>query len=65
MTKKVSKEMIWGAYVVLTVILGVVGYLIGMKNKNGGLYASVGVVLGAVISIILWVTVGKKMSESK
>ena len=63
MTMKVSKKMIWGAYAVLIVILGVVGYFIGKKYEKEELYSGIGLVLGVVISIILWVTVGKKMSD--
>lgn len=63
MTKKLSKELIWGAYAVLIVILGTVGYFVGKKFGNAEIYSSVGVVLGAVISIVLWISWGKKNSK--
>lgn len=63
MNKKVSKEMIWGFYAVLILVLGVIGYFVGNKNNKGAYYVFGGVLIGVVISIILWVTVGKKMSE--
>lgn len=64
MTNKISKNIIWGVYAVLTVILGSIGYFIG---KNHGtnyakLYSIVGVVIGVTISIILWTSWGKKNS---
>lgn len=58
-----SKEMIWGAYAVLMVVLGVIGYFVGKKQNKAEIYASTGIVLGAIISVILWITVGKKMTE--
>lgn len=64
MAKKVSKEMIWMVYAILIVMLGIISYFIGKKNKKGKLYASIGVLLGVVISVILWMSVGKKMVES-
>lgn len=65
MSKKVSKEMIWAVYVILIIILIISGYFIGKKNEKGGLYAIIGAILGILISEILWVTVGKKMSEGE
>lgn len=59
-----SKEMIWGAYAILILVLGVIGYFVGKSKGKSELYSSVGVVIGAVISIVLWVTVGKKMASS-
>lgn len=61
--KKIPKEAIWGFYVVLIIILGFVGYYIGNKNNKGELYASIGLSIGAVLSILLWVTVGKNLSK--
>jgi len=63
MVKKISKKLIWGAYAVLIVILGVVGYFVGKKSGKPEIYASAGVVLGAVISIVLWLAWGKKNSK--
>lgn len=59
----VSKEMIWGVYAVLIVVLGVIGYFVGKKYGRSEVYASAGVAIGAVISILLWITVGKKMTK--
>jgi len=58
-----SKEKIWAFYAVLIVVFGVIGYFIGKKQFKPELYASFGVLIGAVLCVILWVTVGKKMSE--
>lgn len=63
MDKKVSKEMIWGFYGVLIIVLSVVGYFIGLKKNKEKLYAIIGMIIGVMISIILWLTVGKKMSS--
>ncbi len=57
-----SKEKIWAFYAVLIAILGVVGYVAGKKHGKGEMYAVVGLLVGAVISIGLWLTVGKKMA---
>lgn len=61
--KKIPKEAIWGSYVVLILILGSVGYYIGNKNNKGELYASIGVSIGAILSILLWITVGKNLAK--
>lgn len=58
--KKKSKEVIWRYYAILILILGSIAYYIGNKNNKGELYASIGVSIGALLSILLWVTVGKK-----
>ena len=55
--------MIWGAYAVLIVVLGVIGFFVGKKHGKSELYASVGVAAGALISVALWFLVGKKMTE--
>lgn len=55
-----SKEKIWAFYAILIIVLGVVGYVVGKKKDKGEVYAGAGLLLGAVLSIILWVTVGKK-----
>lgn len=59
---KMSKNTVWASYAVLILILGVIGYFVGKKQDKAELFASLGVVIGAVISIVLWVMVGKKMS---
>ena len=50
-------------YIVLILILGAVGYLVGHKNGKGELYGSVGLALGAVISVVLWFAWGKSHSD--
>jgi hypothetical protein len=57
--KKVSKTTLIVAYVVLILILGAIGYWVGHKNGKGELYGSVGLALGAVISVVLWFAWGK------
>ena len=61
--KKIPKEAIWGSYVVLILILGSVGYYIGNKNNKGELNASIGESIGAILSILLWITVGKNLAK--
>ena len=58
-----KKEMIWIFYAVLIIVLGVIGYFVGKKNQKTELYTSIGVVVGTVISILLWVSVGEKISQ--
>ena len=50
-------------YIVLILILGAIGYLVGHKNGKGELYGSVGLALGAVISVVLWFAWGKSHSD--
>jgi VIT1/CCC1 family predicted Fe2+/Mn2+ transporter len=63
MYKKMSKEMILGSYVIMILILGIIGYFIGKTQENAVLYSTVGVVVGSLLSFVLWETVGKKMSS--
>lgn len=58
----VSKEMIFGSYAVIILVLGLIGYFIGKKKYEGGKFAGIGMFIGAIVSIILWYTVGKKMA---
>jgi hypothetical protein len=58
---KTKKEYIWSFYAFLIVVLAVIGFYVGKKN-NSEVYASGGVLAGAVISIVLWEAWGKKNS---
>ena len=49
-----KKEMVWAFYAILMVILGVVGYFVGKSKGRSELYASIGVVVGALISLAMW-----------
>lgn len=61
MYHKVSKEQIMGFYVLLTLVLAFVGYFVGRKHNKGMHYALMSGLLGVLISVVLWFTVGKKM----
>lgn len=60
---EMSKNKIFAFYAVLIIVFGIIGYHVGKKSDKANLYASVAVVLGAVVCSILWFTVGKKMVE--
>lgn len=61
--KNLTKEQLWAIYGVGTAILGLVGYLMAKKDaKMCG--AIIGANVGAIISIILWLTWGKKQTAS-
>lgn len=55
-----KKEVVWVIYALLIVILAVVGYYIGKRQGKEEVFASFGALTGAVISIIMWLTWGKK-----
>lgn len=61
MTSKVSKEMVFGFYGLLILVLAFVGYLLGKKTIKEMEYTGIGVALGILLSSILWMTVGKKI----
>ena len=58
-----NKMIIWTFYVVLILVLAIAGVFVGKTHNKPGLYAFVGGFVGLVISVILWFTVGKKMSK--
>ena len=53
-----QKEVVWGSYGVLSLILFGVGY--GMAKKNKLEYGLLGLLIGVLISLILWVLWGSK-----
>jgi len=59
---KYDKKRIMAFYAAITVVLAVVGYLLGRGSGKGMMYLAAGAVLGVVVSVILWVTWGKKNS---
>jgi membrane associated rhomboid family serine protease len=69
MAKKVSKEMVLGLYFVMILIFVIIGYAFGKvqakksKSDKSESYAITGAVIGLVMSVILWFTMGKKMTE--
>jgi uncharacterized membrane protein len=58
----VNVYIILSFYIVLTVLLGLIGFMVGKKNDNSFLYSGIGVVIGLVLSYILWLFVGKKLA---
>jgi len=63
MNNKVSKEMVFGFYALLVLVLAIIGYFVGKNTNNEMKYAGIGAVLGVVFSFALWYTVGKKMVD--
>jgi hypothetical protein len=53
-------------YLVLTIILTGIGYWYGttMKPDTSSMYAIYGLIIGIVISVILWFTWGKNASSA-
>ena len=50
---QLQKEVVWGFYGVLSLVLFGVGY--GMAKKNKLEYGLLGLLIGVLISLILWV----------
>ena len=53
-----QKETVWGFYVVLSVVLFGLGF--GLAKKNKMEYGILGLLIGILISLILWVTWASK-----
>lgn len=51
--------MILGFYVLLILLLAFVGYQMGKKQGKAEMYAGVGALAGAIISVLLWQFWGK------
>jgi hypothetical protein len=51
-----KKELIWGFYAVLIIVLGILGYFLAKVNKFE--YSLLGALIGILSSLILWVTWG-------
>lgn len=60
---KVTKEMLFGFYAFLSLVFGFVGYFIGKNSDKGEMYGLAGLLLGVVLSVLLYFTVGKKMVD--
>lgn len=60
---EMSRNMVFGFYVVLIVVLAGVGYMQGQKQGKAELYAAAGAATGAVISALLWHFWAKKKYE--
>ena len=54
-----NKYLVWAIYAAIIIILGVVGYFVGRSSENGLMYAGIGAIVGAVISVILYFVWGK------
>jgi len=50
---QLQKEVVWGFYGALSLVLFGVGY--GMAKKNKMEYGLLGLLIGVLISLILWV----------
>lgn len=51
-----KKELIWGFYAVLIIVLGILGYFLAKVNKFE--YSLLGALIGILASLILWITWG-------
>lgn len=56
----IKKEYIYLAYVILTLILGLLGYFFSTNNKIE--YGLAGALLGVLISLLLWILWGSQNS---
>ena len=58
-----KKETLWAFYAFLTIAFGFIGFLMAHKMNNPRhMNTHVGLVIGGLISIILWETWGKTHS---
>ena len=55
------KTNIMIAYALMTLVFGVVGYMIGRKSHKGYAYTMAGIILGVIATVVLWTTIGEKM----
>lgn len=64
MACKINKNVLIGIYVIGTLILGFIGWGIawftGGEESRSVLYASIGIVVGIIISVALWYGWGKE-----
>lgn len=51
-----KKEVIWGFYAVLILVLAILGYFLAKVNKFE--YSLLGALIGILVSLILWITWG-------
>ena len=57
-----KKELIWLFYLILTILLAILFYIFSKSHKFD--YSLLGIILGVLISIILWITWGYKLADS-
>ncbi len=55
-----KKEIIWAFYAILTIILGLLAYFISKTHKIE--FALAGILIGILISLILWIVWGSTNS---
>lgn len=56
----IKKEYIFAFYGLLTIALSALGYFISSTNQVG--YGFTGGLIGILISILLWINVGRRVS---
>ena len=55
----VKKEYILGFYLILMVVLGSAGIWLGNKNGKSFEYSIAGVIIGVLLSLVMWEVWGK------
>lgn len=58
----VKKEYVLGFYLVLIVVLGAIGMFVGNKSGKSFEYSIAGVILGVLLSLVMWEVWGKNNS---
>ena len=53
-----KKELVWGFYIVLIIVLSIVGYVLSKSHRFE--YALLGSLIGVLTSLFLWFTWGYK-----
>jgi hypothetical protein len=56
-----KKELIWGSYLGLIILLFILGYVLSKNHKFE--YALLGTLIGVLTSLLLWVTWGYKIAD--
>lgn len=59
---KMKKEYVWLFYLGIILVLWGIAWLISHKKANSWMWQIGAILLGGIISVILWFTVGKKNS---
>lgn len=60
--EKMKKEYIWAMYAGMIIVLWGITWLITRKKPKSWMWQILAIVVGGILSVILWVTVGKKNS---